>query len=372
MAVSLADIAVAFNVLFPTDALDQVARTAFLPRVMPAREHTEGQKVISVPVRLGGHANARVSSGAAVHRTNDFDTSNVVAVTSQSWARYEGFAQIDGLARDLARSNKLMGRGGSLEANISGLVRQELFDAIKDLTSVIGADFYTGNPTASPPELAGLDAICTTGTFAGINPATTNQGAWAAVDATGSLASLSPKYIRDNLIEPFRTASNKDPEFITCPGAVWTALADAIEAAPGSRAMYSIQRGEGGNADQDSVYAKLVGTRYIEVEGIPIVKDSAAPANTLYAIHRDGCVLEYVKPVPELTEGVMEAMAAILGVSGLEPASAQQMVDQRGAGKLVPSIIALGNEGDFQQLMAVLRMQLRVERRNHFGRLVLS
>lgn len=366
MAATLSDIAAALTVLNAEGLADQVIRTSLMFQVLRKKEHTEGQEVLSTPIEMAGMANARKSTGAAVNRTTDFNTVNKRARTSQAWSRAEGYARIDGLARDLSKANARASANGGGLAGMTSLVVKEGSAAVNDLTALLTPWVYTGDPTDN--EFCGIDAICTTGTFAGVNPATSGQSSWAAVDATGALVDLNWRQLRDELIDPFRTNCNKDPEFITCSKAMFNALADSIDDMPGHRASAQVQPG---GQSIESLLTRVVGTNQINIAGVIVVPDAACPANSFYAWHRAGGVIEYVPSEPEITDGLMEAMGAITGRSGLEVATAQALIaDSRNF--LVPSIQALGREGDFEDIMAILRLQFRVSHRNHFGRLILS
>lgn len=363
MATALSDIQDVFNTVHAARIADQIRKDVFLLNVFNTRRVTDQNKACLWTVKLDGRDNARPDDGSDVNFTTDFATTNKRLQATVPWSRYTAFAQTDGLAEAIAD----LGATDHF-ANATSLMGEELDDAIDDLTLKVSTHLYTGDSGASPAEVGGLDEICATGTYAGINPASSGNSKWAAIDATGSLAALTRRMLRDDLIEPYRTASGRDPELITCSSTMFNALVDSIEDGASYQEVKSLQLS--GRGDQVDL-SLITGVRALEVEGIPVVQDRHCPANSFYAIHTNGVEIEHIPGarLPNVA-GVVDALSRLTG-KGVAPELVQEMFRQ-GQDRLTPWMKHMGRHGDSERFMVGLYFQLKPRFRNRFGRLVLS
>lgn len=82
----------------------------------------------------------------------------------------------------------------ALGTEIEGLTSLRDLEVDKEgkvILKTLSESFYTGNPGASPVQLSGLNYVCTTSTFAGINPGTSGQETWVGVTDTETVANFA-------------------------------------------------------------------------------------------------------------------------------------------------------------------------------------
>lgn len=361
-ATNLAQVAAVFNTTFASRYADQLRRDVFLLNVFETAAEQEGNKQCIQAVKLSGRDNADWDDGSDLHLTNDFDTTNARDFAALDWARIRSGVHLDGLVQALAATNPTRGLDQTL-------IREEMKDASNDLAKKLGTAFYTGNPTAGTRQLCGLNAICATGTFAGIDPTDPGRAEWASVDAADSLGNLTPRLLRDLLINPFREAAGEDPDFITCSSTMFSAIEDAIEDSPSYRECKSIQpSGMGATIDLTTIK----GVRAIRLYDVPIVLDRFAPANSFYAVNLRGSTLKYVPPSwdPAFGDVVAGELGRITG-EGVGPDQVEAIF-RITQGRLSPHLRVMGTTGDNDRLLLLVYLQQQIKHRNHFGRLVLS
>lgn len=357
-ALVLSDFSDALSLIYQDDLIGQSRRDIVLLNLLavkPGRNKTCTFRA-KYDSRSAGGAYAE---GADMHETNDYD-SNARRIGSLSWAEYRTGAKVTGLAQAVHGASGGDGGGGS------DLMDEEITDAIDKLALLLGAACYAGNHLASPVQLAGaaLAIDASDDNFAGID--TGDNTWWASSEQTLATASLSISKLRTLLHRPVKDATGKDPEFVTCPGAIIDTLKDLL----GTKAdtIQEVRTNARGTVD---IYA-ATGARAISVDGVPYVEDRHCTANTLYAWNSDSVCMRQIPAFKSRQDpnAIVQAVKMLTGVD-VDVQEVEARLRAR-KGVLMPTIQFLSQTGDAVKAMVKAYCQLEWSRRNAFGKLTLT
>lgn len=354
---SRADIAAAMSLLLQDKSQNQFRKDLVLLNMIRKRR---GRNAVLV---WNPKFNARTAGGAYAEGADmadgDFD-SHTRTQASLSWSEYRKGVKVSGLAMAVTAD----GYVSSVEAS-GDLFDEELVDAIDDLALDLAVHSYSGDPTASPVELAGAAIAVdgTAGTFAGLASGT--YADWIATENTLATASLSFEAIKQYLIRPVKDATGRDPSAIFCDGTTWDRVeglfeekAEVVNEVLTPNGMFNL---------------KSVGARAIVVRGVPLIEDRHCTANTLYSLTLDD--IEFHQ-LPSKTPGrdpkaVVAAIKALTGVD-VAPEDVMKRMQSQGDGAITPTIEFLAQTGDAYKAMVKVYGQLKWRRRNSHAKLTLT
>jgi len=338
------------SLVYQDRMVDQFRRDVVLLNLLevkPGRNDT-----CTWPVKVAARTAGGPYTEGADLGANDIDSHDRLT-GSLSWAQYRKGARVSGLALALAAAS------GSDDPMI-----EEIMDALDELALDIGADAYAGNHAATPPELAGaaLAIDDSDDNFAGIDTGVHTE--WLAGEDTLATASLSISNLRTKLHRPVRDAIGMDPEFVTCRGSVIDTLKDLF----GEKAdtIQEVRTNARGTVD---IHA-ATGARAISIDGVPYIEDRHCTSGTLYAWHSK---FVHIKQVPAKMPSVAQVASAMKMLTGVDVEVSDVEARLRsGAGKLVPTIEFLAQNGDAYTAQVKAYLQFCWQRRQAFSKLALT
>lgn len=356
---SLSGISVALNLLFSEALTNQFRRDIVLMNllpVVPGRNDT-----CTWRAKFSGRSAEGAFTEGADMSDGDFD-SDTRLKGSINWAEYRSGVKISGLARAVDAANGGTGTG------MGDLLTDELRDAVDVLAVKMGAHCYSGDHTATPPQLAGAAIVIDSAddNFAGID--TGVYTTWTAAENSIATADLSISNIRTYLFRPIRDNCGREPEFVTCSGALIDKLKDLVgEKQDTVTEVFTAARGK-------VELRAITGCRVVVIDGVPFIEDRHATANTFYGWHSTFVEIAQV-PDPDANAPLAEVQAAMKALTGVEiplDMLEQEIKARQAAGRLMPTIVALSRTGDAVKFMVKIYAQLKWKRRNAFGKLVLT
>lgn len=218
--------------------------------------------------------------------------SNIRATASHAWANYREAIDVADETIDIVAAT-----GG---AEGTDLMMSEAFDAVVALAKNMSTDLYAGDPTASPAELAGLATmVASSGTFAGVNPATSGQGQWVSADLSDVAAGSYSIASHRALLRAVKDDTGREPTLTIGNGGV----TDVVKGLSDSGDAVKRIRTQSGFIDVESA----LGTSLVTVDGVPHLEDPYCTAGEIYAVTLDDLQLKYI---PVVQQGVDEAMIA--------------------------------------------------------------
>ena len=350
MAATLTALSAAMSLIYMDRNTDQFRRDAPILAMLPIK--TGSGKNCAWGAKIDGRTTAAAYAEGADAGSASTHTRVGAAL---NWAQYREIIQVSGLSAAAVASLP-----GTHNAGSNDLWNEEMTDGIDALALKVAEDCYSGDPAASPVELAGAaTAIDSTGTFAGIDPAT--HASWAAGEATMALASISVATLRTNLHRPVKDATGRYPDMVTVPGNVFDKLLELSDA----KNIDVI------NILGNDLRVASLGARAISIDGVPYVEDRHCTANTAYAWSlRDVCIRQLPALAPV---GVAQVQAAIKQLTGAEvPLTDIETGLRRMAGQLTPTIEVLAQNGDAYKAQIKVYCQLEWKTRNGFSKLAFT
>jgi len=351
---ALSAISAVLNLLYQDQMADLVRRDVVLPNLLPVRPDPNGAAYW--PVKSAGRTAGGAYAEGADMADGDYDAHNRLQGTL-AWVEYRKGAKVSGLAEAVARANGTPAIG-------SGLMDDEIRDAVDALAVDLANHSYAGNGSATPAQVTGLaTAVASSGTYAGINPSSYTD--WVAAQGTFALADMSFANLRAQGLRVFKDACGMYPVFATCPGAVFDAIRDLF-----NDQVTFVQ--DIMTVDGRSVNVKLAfGGRALEIDGVPIVEDRHATANRIYWFGRDAAEYRQVPIVtPAMYGQVVAAMKELTGVD-LDPDQVKAAL-AAGTMRLQPGIDVLARTGDAFKAQVKWYGNLIVRRRNRTAKTVLT
>jgi hypothetical protein len=356
--VSLSDVSAALSLLLQTRQARQFRTDVPLLAILPIMGNGRNDALTYNPKFDGRTAGGPYNEGADMADV-DFD-GHKRAKAIIPWAQYRTGAKISGLA------SALVGQDAPGQAFDMDLWNEEVNDAIDKLAVDLGQDLYAGDPTASPTELAGAAIAIddSAAVFATINPAV--DTAWVSGNNSIPFASLSKQNIREKLFRPVIDATGRHPDAVTCPGNVFDAVLGIFQDDTDVVTEINIRRNDG---TVEPVF--LGGARAVILDGVPIIEDYQATANTMYAwTLRDVEVVQVPTLVPADASRVVRALKMLTGVD--VPLNQVEERIRARRGMLVPTVEILAQTGDAYKAQIKVYLQVKWKRRNAFAKLVLT
>ena len=370
-AAQLSDVSDALSLIYGARLTTQINSVAVLPFLLPTLPG-DG-KALFWTAEFSGAADASASTEGAAYSSSDADDEAEEDATL-GWAIYDKIASVTDLAEAAVASNFNPGSVGVLGTSLlMGRVRGQ----VRRVGLGIAADMYGGNPAASPTELAGAAlAIDSSGTFAGIAPTTFTE--WAAAENSIAKANLSFKNIREGLFTPIYDASGETPEFCTCDSATFDLIRDLYSDKESYVREIALGRGGGMDGMEPRIVKLSAGMQAVEVDGIAIVRDRFATADTIYGWNTNYVSVRQLLP-SGLQRLLMEGVGAIQDFfrritdnpNLILPREELEGMAARGSG-MRPHIKFLGDRGTSKEAVISVWGQVQWDRRNAFGKLTLT
>lgn len=344
-------IAAVLSLIFLDSMADQFRRDVVLANILEVEDGRNENCTWSV--KFDGRTAGGAYAEGADMADGDFDA-HARARASLDWAEYRTGAKVSGLAEAVSRAS-----------DNSSIVAEELADAVDELALLLGAAVYSGNPGASPMQLAGLAAGVdgTAGTFA--NLASGTYADWLASEQTMLTADLSVSQLRAKLFRPIKDATGMDPEIAMCPGAVFDLIKDAVGDKAETVQQITVR---GSRVD----ITAITGARAVIIDGVPFLEDRHCTANTIYGLHPRWLKIRQVPPVhSKFTAAQLVPVFKALTGADIEVADIEARM--RAAGKrLTPAILPLAATGDAEKFMVKWYGQMVYKRRNAHGKVTLT
>lgn len=354
-----ADIAAAMSLILQDRMVDQFRRDQVILHLLEVKNNGKNSLLTwnaKFPGRTAGGAYAEGADMA----DGDYD-SHTRAQAALAWAEYRSGAKVSGLAMSVT------GDGYVSDAQAMGgdLFDEELVDAVDEVAMLLATDVYAGDPTASPMELAGFAAAVddAAGTFAGLASSTYSD--WLGNEDTLATASLSFENLRAKLIRPVRDATGRDPDFITCSGALFDLVKGLFDEQ--ADIIKEVRRFDGQMVDIKA----MAGARALDLDGVPVIEDRHATANTFCAWSaRDVEIVQLPAKTPGRSPE--RIAAAIKMLTGLDVKVEDVVARMKRSGVLTPTIEFLAQSGDAYKAMVKVYAQIKWKRRNAHAKLTLT
>lgn len=366
----LGDVAPALSLIFGARLTTQIRSVAVLLFLLPVA--FGAGKALFWTVEFTGAADAVASAEGVARSSADADAESEVDATL-GWAQYDKTSSVTGLAEAATASNYNPESVGTVR---NSLLMGRLRAQARRIGLGLARDLYAGNPGATPTELAGAAiAIDSSGVFASINPATFPE--WAAIENTHALVDLSFAAIRSKLFTAIYDACGLKPEFCTCPSNVF----DKIKEQFGDNELnvsreLMLARGGGPDAMEHRVAKLEAGLDIMSLDGVYIVRDLHATANTLYAWNTEYVMIKQLNALQSAVRPGPDGVLAYFQELTSNPDLRMSTEELEGmAGRhpgVTPHIRVLGDRGDSTEAMMLVYAQVEWTRRNAFGKLTFT
>lgn len=366
MAVTvLSDFSAALSLMLRSKLQSQINTVAVLPYLLPMAPGSG--KSLSYTLQFTGAANATASAEGVARSSSDADDESETVCTL-NWAQYDKVSSVSDLAQAASGSNY---NPESVASYGNDLLLGKVMDQAMRVGLGLASDLYAGNETASPVQLAGAARVIdSSNTIGGVAPGTFTE--WAATESTGALAAISFDQIR-TFITAIYDACGYTPEFMTCPSNVFNAIRGLFTDYEANVVRdISLMRGGGVNGDEPRTLKMLAGMRAVEVDGVPIVLDKWATANTLYAWNTQYVELQQLDPLQSILDqgsaGIQDLFRRLAGNPNITlPREQVEGMAARGSGWR-PHIKMLGDRGLSKEAVVAVFPQVKWKRRNAFGK----
>lgn len=299
------------------------------------------------------------SAGSSFHTPGgDFPTAGSVlrASARYNWSELAQRFGVDDLAAGISRSNRLPSAGTVMSSEGASAIVSMMDDA--------ETSFYTGDFTASPPQLAGITAAGGTATYAGINPATSGYEKWQGKNNTGTLATFNDDpqaVLRERIITPIRDEGGS-ADFAFCRSGLIDKILNAQNGADANTRI----RLYGG----ESIPVLSLGARAAVVDSTWFIEDPSAPENKIAVVSTEDVEIQYVDQSADMDFEAMAAAMAQFGVN-LHPSVVEQIMT--GPLALPPVyFVEIGRTATKQEIGVATQLQVVWKRRNTHGLLTLS
>lgn len=351
-----ADISAAISLLLQDKLVDQFRRDLILTHLFAVKDGY-GESLNWNPKFTGRTAGGAYAEGADM-ADGDFDSHDRARATLQ-WAAYRAGAKISGLAM-AAAANRYAGAPG-----MGGdLFDEELEDAIDKIALDLGVDFYAGDETASPVELAGaaraVDSTLTP--FAGLAVGTYPE--WVGGENSIAATALSFDQLRTKLFRPVKDATGRLPDFVTTTGTVMDSIKSLFE---DKAEVVNEIRIRGAMID----IKKAAGAEAVMLDGVPFIEDRNCTASTLHAWTASDVEIIQL-PAKRPQSDPSRIVAAIKALTGMDVPISDVEARLRRGGVIIPTVEMLAQTGDAYKAMVKVYLQLKWRRRNSHSKLLLT
>lgn len=326
------------------DIITTVNRTAVTLRVLPMV--VGGGKNCGWVIKGSGKTAAVMAEGAnAGTPSQDLQIPAVL-----NWAYYKSDGGATGPAQAAAASAQ------SPRGNMN-LLAQDVVDSVAQLASQVNAHAYSGDPTASPVEVGGLDyaIMSTTNTYATINR-TTEAAARPTVINPGVATPITHALLRKD-ISTIKTACGEAPDLAFCHPNVFTEIANTFDSNRRYNQTTELTTARGRITLDASVQAVTVnGCTFIEDKDATL--ESGSTSGRIYYVNSRKVEYRMLPP---------KEIAGLLARMGLVEGTMLRANDGFGELPLLAAVVAMAKAGDADTFMAKTYLQLVVKSPKHCG-----
>jgi hypothetical protein len=326
------------------ELIPTVNRTCVALRVLPMR--VGGGSNCSWVVKGSGATAAVMAEGAAVGTPGN--DAQIPAVLS--WSFYKADGGASGPAQAAAATVS------SPKGN-ANLLAMNVIDSVAQLASEINQDVYTGDPTASPVEIGGLDYALgsVTNTYATINR-TSQAAARPTIFNPGVATPITHSMLRKD-ISDIKVACGEAPDLALCHPDVFNEIAGTFDATRRYNQTTELTNARGRIVLDASVNAVTIsGCTYIEDKDA--TRESGNGSGRIYYLNTKYVEFDLLPP---------KEIAGLLAAMGLAPGTMLKANDGYGELPLLAAVVAMGKTGDADLFMAKSYLQLKVKSPKHCG-----
>lgn len=326
------------------ELIPTVNRTCVALRLIPMKVGG-GQNCAWVVKGDGATAAVMAEGASAGTPANDAQIPAVL-----NWAYYKADGGATGPAQAAA------GTAGSPKGN-ANLLAMNVVDSVAQLASQVNQHFYTGDPTASPVQVGGLDyaIMSTTNTYATINR-TSVAAARPTVFNPGVATPVTHAMIRKD-ISDIKIACGMSPDLALCHPDVFNEVAGTFDATRRYNQTTEFSNARGSIKLDASVNAVTIsGCTFVEDKDA--TRESGNTSGRIYYLNTR--FVEFDLLPPKEIQGLLASM-------GIVPGTMLRANDGFGEIPLLAAIVAMAKTGDADTFMAKSYLQLKVKSPKHCG-----
>lgn len=327
------------------DVNRQINRSASFLRMIPITVG-EGQNVAFVAEGSGAVAQPMAEGAGGTSTSSDAQLKAIL-----NWSYYDQTFEVTGPAQAAARTSRTP--AGNLN-----LIRRQLVNSLTAMATRINKDCFSGDGTASPKQITGLDqAIMTTsGTYATIDKGTNTYWQPTLINP-GAALQISLGQIRDDL-QQIRVKSGMFPDLAFCHDAVFNEVGNLFDSQ--RRLIQTV-------TEIETARGKIQlngGFTGIEVDGCVFVREKDA---TLESGNTSGRIYYVNSNCVDLQVQVQPDFLAAMPNFNVEPEQMLQVNDGFGDTPLLAAVVKLAKVADAARFMSKVYAELRVRRPNSCG-----
>lgn len=340
--VVLSSVTNALATIFEDQIAQQFNRSVVLMQLLPTRDGSQKQLAWTPEFSDASKDNAgAVAEGADVTAYSD----DVIVPATLAWTNYSEAFSVSGLALAAAAAT-----GNPSE--LMDLFAEKLDRAVMRLTKKLNAHMYSGNPGASPAEIAGLvhasGPLVASGSYAGVATATYSSWASNVLANGGSGRDLTVQLMRDMRVSIFNACGER-PDLIVCDATQQERYGSLL--GPSRRYVQDVfVRGQKVTLDG--------GYQALDFDGIPVIADPNCPSGKMIFLNTKYVAIRQLPPAA-MPMGISSATIRLHG-------TAEEQLGQTATG-LVARINLLAITGDAYKFQLILYPQLQVKRPNACG-----
>lgn len=326
------------------ELIPTVNRTCVALRVLPMR--VGGGKNCSWVIKGSGATAAVMAEGASAGTpANDAQLPAVL-----NWAYYKADGGASGPAQ-AAASTSSSPRGNA------NLLAMNVVDSVAQMASEINQDVYSGDPTASPVEIGGLDyaIMSVTNTYATINR-TTEAAARPTIFNPGVATPVTHAMLRKD-VSDIKVACGEAPDLALCHPDVWNEVAGTFDATRRYTQTTELTTARGRIVLDASVNAVTIsGCTFIEDKDA--TRESGNTSGRIYYLNSRLVEFDLLPP---------KEIAGLLASMGIVPGMLLRANDGFGEIPLLAAVVAMAKTADADTFMAKSYLQLKVKSPKHCG-----
>jgi hypothetical protein len=326
------------------ELIPTVNRTCVALRLLPMR--VGGGKNCSWVVKGSGATAAVMAEGASAGTP----ANDAQLPATLNWAYYKADGGATGPAQAAA------GTAGSPRGN-ANLLAGNVVDSVAQMASEINQDVYSGDPTASPVEIGGLDyaIMSVTNTYATINR-TSEAAARPTIFNPGVATPVTHSMLRKD-ISDIKVACGEAPDLALCHPDVWNEVAGTFDATRRYVQTTELTTARGRITLDASVNAVTIsGCTFVEDKDA--TRESGNTSGRIYYLNSRLVEFDLLPP---------KEIAGLLASMGIVPGMMLRANDGFGEIPLLAAVVAMAKTGDADTFMAKSYLQLKVKSPKHCG-----
>lgn len=326
------------------ELIPTVNRTCIALRVLPMR--VGGGKNCAWVIKGSGATAAVMAEGASAGTPAQDE--QIAAVLN--WAYYKADGGATGPAQAAANTS-------SSPRGNANLLAMNVVDSVAQLASQVNQHVYSGDPTASPVQVGGLDyaIMSITNTYAGIDRST-QAAARPTIFNPGVATQITHAMLRKD-ISDIKVACGMGPDLALCHPDVWNEIAATFDATRRYNQTTEFTNARGQIKLDASVNAVTIsGCTFIEDKDA--TRESGNTSGRIYYLNSN--FVEFNILPPKEIQGLLAAMGIVEG-------TVLRANDGFGEVPLLAAVVAMAKTADADTFMAKTYLQLKVKSPKHCG-----